>query len=144
MKIVDVNIVVYAVHRGAAQHETVRDWWEAALNSDEPVGLSWAALLGVLRLATHPAVFTQPLTVDQALGRLAAWLSHPNTRLLQETAEHWRVLQELISQTGTAGNRTSDAHLAALAICHGATLASCDSDFRRFRQLRWENPLAPK
>lgn len=144
MKIVDVNILVYAVHRGAAQHETVRSWWEAALSSDEPVGLCWAALLGFLRLATHSAVFTQPLAVEQALDRLDAWLSHPNTRLLQETSEHWRVFKELILQTGTAGNRTSDAHLAALAICHGATLVSCDLDFRRFRQLRWENPLAPK
>jgi toxin-antitoxin system PIN domain toxin len=85
-------------------------------------------------------VFAEPLALDDAIERVDAWLSHPNVRIVGETEEHWRVLKELLGQTGTAGNLTTDAHLAALAIAHGATLASCDADFARFRHLRWENP----
>jgi hypothetical protein len=39
------------------------------------------------------------------------------------------------------GNLVTDAHLAALAIEHGLTLCSADTDFARFRKLKWENPL---
>jgi uncharacterized protein len=42
---------------------------------------------------------------------------------------------------GAAGNLTSDAHLAALAIERGAVLCSADNDFSRFPRLRWSNPL---
>ena len=128
--------------RNAARHEAVRSWWEAALSDEEPVALAWIVLLGFLRLATNARVFPQPLTAEQAIARVEVWVSHPKTRLVTETSEHWRILQELLGETGTAGNLTADAHLAALAISHGATLVSCDADFGRYRHLRWENPVS--
>ncbi len=73
---------------------------------------------------------------------MAAWLSLPSVSVVREGDDHWRVLRELLIETGTAGNLTSDPHLAAIAISRGATLVSCDSDFGRFRGLRWEIPLA--
>ena len=99
-------------------------------------------ILGFLRPATNPHVFAKPLTLDQAIDRVDTWLSHPNTRLVSETDQHWQILKELIEESGTAGNFTTDAHLAALAISHAARLASCDADFGRFRHLRWENLTA--
>jgi uncharacterized protein len=51
------------------------------------------------------------------------------------------VLRGLVEPLGTAGNITTDAHLAALAIEHSAQLCSADTDFGRFRGLRWTNPL---
>jgi uncharacterized protein len=140
MRLVDLNVLLYAVNRNAPPHETVRRWWEAALSGEEPIGLPWNVLLGFLRLATSGRVFAAPLTPDQAIERVDAWLSHPNTRVVSETEEHWGILRELLNQTGTAGNLTTDAHLAALAISHGATLVSCDADFARFPRLLWENP----
>ena len=142
MKLVDLNVLLYAVNRSAPHHEAARSWWEAALSDDEPIGLAWIVLLGFLRLATNAQVFAEPLTPDQAMDRVEVWATHPKTRLVGETEEHWRILKELLEETGTAGNLTTDAHLAALAISHGATLVSCDADFGRFRHLRWENPLA--
>jgi uncharacterized protein len=139
MRLVDLNVLLYAVNRDSPRHETVRAWWEAALSSDEPVGFAWTVLLGFLRLSTNGRVFAEPLTPDQAIERMDAWLRHPNTRLVSEKEEHWRILRELLHDTGTAGNLTSDAHLAALAISHGARLSSCDTDFGRFPGLRWEN-----
>jgi toxin-antitoxin system PIN domain toxin len=142
MKLVDVNVLLYAVNRKAPRHGVVRSWWEAALSDEEPVALAWIVLLGFLRLATNARVFPEPLTPEQAIARVEAWVSHPRMRLVRETEEHWRILKELLEETGTAGNLTTDAHLAALAISHGATLVSCDADFGRYRHLRWENPVS--
>jgi toxin-antitoxin system PIN domain toxin len=143
MKIVDLNVLLYVVNEDAVQHDALRSWWEAVLRNDEPIGLAWMVLLGFLRLSTNPRVFPRPLTAELASGRIDRWLTHPNIRMVLETEEHWRILGQLLDETGTAGNLTSDAHLAALAIAHGATLVSCDADFARYRQLRWMNPLSP-
>jgi toxin-antitoxin system PIN domain toxin len=142
VKIVDVNILVYVTNTRDHAHSRVKAWWDVALQGDEPLGLTWHALVGFVRLATTPKVFSQPLPVGAALSKTAAWLSHPNTRLIQETAVHAEPFAELLAALGTAGKLTSDAHLAALAISHNATLVSCDTDFGRFRRLKWENPLA--
>ena len=142
MKLVDLNVLLYAINRDAPRHETIRSWWEKAMAGDEPVGLAWVVVLGFLRLATNARVFVKPLSSSQAIERVEAWLAHPNLRVVVETEEHWRILKELLAEAGAAGNLTTDAHLAALAISHGATLASCDADFGRFGALRWENPTA--
>jgi predicted nucleic acid-binding protein len=51
-------------------------------------------------------------------------------------------MRTLLEAVGTAGNLTSDAHLAAMAIEQGATLCSTDGDFARFPGIRYANPLA--
>lgn len=142
MRIVDLNVLLHAVNTDAAHHTRVLDWWEAAIADDEPIGLVWMVLLGFLRVATNPRVFPRPLGPDTAMSMLDTWLSLDNTVLLTEREEHWGILRSLLLEAGTAGNLTPDAHLAALAISHGAALVSCDSDFARFRGLRWENPVA--
>jgi hypothetical protein len=142
VKIVDLNVLAFAVNTSAAQHAAARAWWEAALQGNETVGLPWVVVLGFLRLATSPRVFPVPIPLDEALAKIDHWLAQPPVRLIYETQEHWRVLRALLEQTGAAGNLTTDAHLAALAIEHGATLVSCDTDFARFTKLRWESPLA--
>jgi toxin-antitoxin system PIN domain toxin len=106
------------------------------------LGFPWIVLLGFLRIATNPDIFPRPLTPDAATEKIAVWLSLSNTRLVQETDEHWSTLRALLSEAGTAGNLVTDAHLAALAISHGAELVSCDTDFAWFRGLRWHNPVA--
>jgi hypothetical protein len=141
VKIVDLNVLLYAVNEDAFHHKPVLRWWERALSGDEPVGLAWIVLLGFLRLSTNPAVFRRPLDVEAAIDAVDAWLSLDSTRLVQEKEEHWDILRSLLTHAGAAGNLTTDAHLAALAVSHGAVLVSCDTDFGRFKELRWENPL---
>jgi len=141
MKIVDVNILIYTASRQSRFHSQVHAWWNNALNGDEPIGLCWPVLIGFLRIMTHPGILPTPLSVDQVLARIELWLNHPMCRLVQETENHWQILQRVISDASATGNLTTDAHLAALAISRGATLVSCDTDFRRFHQLRWENPI---
>jgi hypothetical protein len=141
VRIVDLNILLYTVNSEAAEHERAHTWWEHAVNDEEIIGLAWVVLLGFLRLSTNPRVFPRPLSPGTAAAKLDAWLSRDNVRVVRERDEHWDTLKPLLSATGTAGNLTTDAHLAALAIRHDAVLVSSDMDFARFEGLRWENPL---
>ena len=142
MKVIDLNLLLYAVNRDSASHERAKEWLEGVLSGEEPVALAWTVLLGFLRLATSPRVFPRPLEADQALELIDGWLALPHVAPLVPGDEHWRILRDLIATSGTAGNLTTDAHLAALAIEHGAELCSSDGDFARFRALRWVNPIA--
>lgn len=138
MKLVDLNVILYAVNRDTPLHQASRAWWEGALNGDETVGLPWVVLLGFLRIATHPSIFARPLSPEAAARHVTAWLAREQVHLVREKDDHWQVLSNLLKKSGTAGNLTTDAHLATLAITHDATLVSYDTDFARFPGLRRE------
>lgn len=142
MKVPDLNLLIYAVDRSSPAHTAARDWWNDLMSGNETVGFSWTVLLGFVRLTTNPSVVAKPLTAGEALDYLERWLAHPNTTVIEPTTRHPVILRDLLTDSGTAGNLVSDAHLAALAIEHGADLCSADRDFGRFAGLRWVNPLA--
>lgn len=141
MIVVDVNLLIYAVNEDAALHERAKAWWESSLSSQTPVGLPWSVLLGFVRLTTNPRVMPKPITPSQAFAYVDDWLAQPIVSVVDATDHHWATFKELLAPLGTAGNLTTDAHLAALAIEHGARLYSTDNDFGRFKGLRWTNPL---
>ena len=141
MIIVDANLLLYAVNEDASHHTAARAWLEAAVSGTETVGLPWLVLLAFLRLATRNGLFQKPLTVDAAFEVIADWTQQPAVTIPEPTTRHLQIMRELVSPLGLAGNLTSDAYLAALAIEHGAELCSADSDFGRFARLRWRNPL---
>ncbi|MEO8623340.1 MAG: TA system VapC family ribonuclease toxin, partial [bacterium] len=99
-------------------------------------------ILGFLRISTHARILPRPLSPEQAVAVVDSWLARPQVLVLHATDSHWSILRDLLVESGTAGNRTTDAHLASLAIEHDAELLSTDTDFARFRQLRWTNPIA--
>jgi hypothetical protein len=143
VKLVDLNLLLYAVNADAPHHQRARDWWEAALSGTETVALAWPVVLGFLRLATRPGLFPHPLTCEQALTLLDEWIQQPVVVLLNPGERHWSLLQALLTAAGTAGNLTTDAFLAALAVEYDAELHSADADFLRFSPpLRFVNPLA--
>jgi toxin-antitoxin system PIN domain toxin len=142
VRIPDLNLLIYAVDRDAPEHATALRWWNALLSGSETVGLAWIVMLGFVRLTTNPRVVRSPLTSDEALDYVDRWLAHPTTTVVGPTRKHAAVLRDLIASTGTAGNLVTDAHLATLAIEHGAELYSADRDFGRFAGLDWVNPLA--
>jgi toxin-antitoxin system PIN domain toxin len=141
VKIPDVNLLLYAYDSRSARHGDARKWLEQTLSESEPVGLAWVVLLAFVRLSTRSVVVEHPLEVGAALELVESWLDQPCATVIDPTHRHAAVLRELLTPLGTAGNLTTDAHLAALAIEHGATLCSCDSDFARFPRLRWQDPL---
>lgn len=140
MYLVDANVLIYAINESAEMHERARSWLDGALNGEEQVGFAWIALLAFVRLATNPAVFPRPLGVTDATEMVREWLVQPRSIVLDPTARHVDLLSGLLAETGAGGNLVNDAHLAALAVEHDAVLVSFDTDFARFRGLRWKTP----
>jgi toxin-antitoxin system PIN domain toxin len=141
VKLPDVNLFVYAYDALAPQHAPAKDWLEEALSGSETVAFAWAALVGFIRLTTSRQRFGSPWSIEHALDVVDSWLAQPVATVVHPTSRHAAVLRDLLAPLGSGGNLTSDAHLAALAIEHGATLCSHDNDFSRFAGLRWEDPL---
>jgi hypothetical protein len=142
MIVPDVNLLVHAYNSESRIHPAARAWWEALLNGTQPVGLSWVTVLGFIRLTTHRQILANPLTVSSACAHVRTWLARPSVAILHPGNRHADVLFGLLENLGSAGNLTTDAHLAALSIEHQAELHSTDADFARFPGLRWKNPTA--
>lgn len=140
MRIVDANVLLHAVNRDSPQHALARAWLDAALAGTETLGFAWSVILAFMRVSTHPVVFSQPLTSEEALGVMRSLLAQPSAAIVEPTARHLAVLGGLLGASGTAGNLVNDAHLAALAAEHAAELVSFDSDFGRFNGLTWSRP----
>ena len=140
MVVVDANVLLYAVDTASAHHEQSRSWLDSSPGGAEAVGLAWIALLAFIRVGTNPSILPVPMTADDATGQVETWLGAPAAVVPEPTARHPGVLRGLLRETGTAGNLTTDAHLAALAIEHGAEVVSYDRDFVRFPGVRQRLP----
>lgn len=141
MIVPDVNLLVYAYNRADPQHEAARDWWETTLNNTDPVGLPWIVSSGFIRLMTHPRVLQTPLAVAEAIRHVQSWLDQPCVVVLEPGKLFANRFLGFLNELGTAGNLTTDAYLAALAVEHQGELLSADTEFHRFKGLRWRNPL---
>jgi uncharacterized protein len=139
--LVDANLLLYATDTRSKFHQPAKAWLIEQLNGKRRVGLPWQSLGAFLRLATHPRVSAHPLTAADAWSAISAWLAAPVAWIPQPGAEHATLLGELFVRHEPAGNLVPDALLAALALEHGLTIYSADTDFARFTEIRWENPL---
>lgn len=142
MKVVDANVLLYAVNSDARHHEASRRWLDGVLSGEATVGFSWLALLAFTRLATKVGLFPSPLSVEAAFDRIDAWLAAPPAVLLHPTKDHAGIVRRLLEPTGSGANLVNDAHLAALAIEHKGVVMSYDNDFERFEGVRREVPPA--
>lgn len=142
MILIDANILLYAHTEGSQEQERCRKWLLSAFGSAVPVCLSWLTICAFLRITTHPRLLARPLGMKDATAIVEQWVGHPNCVVLQPGDRHWQLLSKLLAGGTVTGAKVMDAHLAALAIEHGATLASADRDFRSFKGLRLVNPLA--
>lgn len=136
----DVNVLVHAHNSDSPMHEAARLWWDECLSGTQGVGLAWVVLLGFVRISTHRKVLLRPLPVHHVLARIESWLRLPHVHIPHPSDRHFAGLQEALQGLGTAGNLTTDAHLATLARQRGYVLYTTDADFSRFSGLRWVNP----
>jgi uncharacterized protein len=142
VNLVDANVLLYAVNSSALHHERSRRWLDGALSGGDTVAFAWIALLAFLRLSTKRELFPAPLTVEQAMDRVDAWLGAAPAVVVEPTPRHATIVRSLLSPLGAGGNLVSDAHLAALAVEHRCGIVSFDNDFSRFPNVRWEPPPA--
>jgi toxin-antitoxin system PIN domain toxin len=140
--LIDANLLIYAIDSDAPQHGRARPWLEHVLSGTDPVGLPWIVILAFIRITTRDGIMRRPLPLDAALAYVQSWLQQPCVEAVAPGAAHWPILCRLLEATGTAGNLTSDAHIAALALERGASVCSTDHDFARFPGIRHVNPLA--
>ncbi|MHB1928050.1 MAG: TA system VapC family ribonuclease toxin [Acidimicrobiales bacterium] len=143
MKLPDGNVLLYAVNTDSAHHEDSRRWLDAALSGGETVGFTWIALLAFVRLSTKVELFPSPLSVDEAMARVDAWLAAGPAVVVEPTSAHPRVLHQLLRGLGAGADLVNDAHLAALSLEHKGTVVSYDRDFSRFPGVRWSLPPSP-
>jgi toxin-antitoxin system PIN domain toxin len=137
----DVNLLVYAHNVRDPRHPKALAWWSECLSGQEGVALAWAVIHGFVRVTTHPRVFERPLTVEESLSRVEEWMTLPHVHLVEPPRGHFQTWAALLRELGTAGNLSTDAHLAALAMERGLILHTTDADFSRFPGLKWRNPL---
>ncbi len=142
MILVDANLLLYAYDASSEHHARARTWLEESLSGSDPIGFTWVTLLAFLRISTNPRALVRPLSLAEAAAIVSSWLNQPCVSLLEPGERHWEILSALLEPAQARGPLVMDAHLAALAMEHGAILASNDRDFSRFEGLRTTNPLA--
>lgn len=142
MIVPDVNLLIHAYNQASPVHDKARTWWESTMNSNSPVGLTWIAAAGFIRITTNHRIMARPLPPTKACSHVRSWLTRPIVTILQPGARHADLMFGFLEKLGTAGNLTTDAQLAAIAVEFQAELQSTDADFSRFPGLKWKNPLA--
>jgi toxin-antitoxin system PIN domain toxin len=140
VRIVDANVLLYAVNEDALHHDVSRTWLDRALGGADTVGLSWVALLAFVRLSTKREVFARPLEVADAMTQVQDWIAAPGAVVVHPSAAHAELLRQAMADVGLGGNLTNDAHLVALARENRADIVSYDNDFARFTGVRWTTP----
>jgi toxin-antitoxin system PIN domain toxin len=139
----DVNILVCAYDDTSSFHKSASLWLEKVL-SDEQVFLSWHTICGFLRIITNNRIYKNPVTIDQAIEIVDAWIELENTHIVAPEKRHWPIFAKMLTESQAAGNLVMDAHVAAMAASCGASVASTDRDFTRFPGIRFVNPIASK
>ncbi|MFT3798942.1 type II toxin-antitoxin system VapC family toxin [Microbacterium sp.] len=140
MRVVDANVLLYAVNEDAPQHDASREWLDRALSGEDTVGFAWVAMLAFARLSTRGDIFAHPLSPGEAFSQLDDWVCAPGGRVVHPGERHLGILSSLLAELGLGGNLVNGAHLAALALEHRASVVSYDSDFTRFSGLRSHTP----
>jgi toxin-antitoxin system PIN domain toxin len=140
--LIDANLLLFATDATSPAHERSAAWLEAQLNGERRVGIPWESLNAFVRISTHPRASSHPLKPDLAWGIVEDWLAAPTVWVPGPTERHATVLGTLMRKYRPAGNLVPDAHLAAIAMEHGLEVCSADTDFARFTEVRWQNPLA--
>ncbi len=141
MRLVDVNVLVYAFREDAPEHAAHRAWFEALVGSDEAYGVSDIVLSGFVRVVTNPRIFKTPASLELALAFVNAFRGRPNAVMIAPGARHWGIFTRLCEDVCARGNLVPDVWLAALAIESGSEFITADRGFARFVGLRWQVPL---
>jgi toxin-antitoxin system PIN domain toxin len=141
MRLVDVNVLVYASRGELEHHKACLAFVEDMVNGDETYAVTDFVMTGFVRVVTNPRIFRTPTPLDRALTFAEQVRNQPHAVVVNPGGRHWDVFSRLCRQVGGKGGVISDAYLAAVAIEHGCELVTVDRDFARFPSLRHRSPL---
>jgi hypothetical protein len=142
--LIDANLLIYAADSGASHHVAANAWLRRVLNGDERVGLPWTSIGAFMRVLTNPRSTRNPISPATAWDTMTKWLAADVAWVPVASGRTAGPFGELVVRHQLTANLIPDAQLAALAIEHGQVVMSADSDFARFPEIRWVNPLLPK
>src|SRR5918996_6514201 len=129
----DINLLLYASDASSPFHPTARAFLDRLAEGPEIAYLFWPVISGYLRIATHPAVFTTPLSPEEAMANMDELLSLPHVQAPGEGERFWPRLREVSKEAGARGNMLPGWH--RLARMRGNWLRRVwthDRDYRRF------------
>lgn len=136
----DVNVLVNAFRIDTSDHLLCRNWLERAVNGESRYGISPQVLSGMIRVATHPKVFTRPSRLSETIEFCNFLQDQPHCAIIQPGEQHWSVFCRLCKEADARGNLVPDAWFAALAIESGCEWITLDRDYARFPGLQWRVP----
>jgi toxin-antitoxin system PIN domain toxin len=136
VRIPDVNVLLNSINSDSPHQARAAEWMESSLSGNETIGFPVISLIGFIRISTSRSALESPLAPTEALDQVDSWLGSTVATVIHPGPRHLALLRSLLEHTGTAGNLTTDAHLAALALEQRATLATFDGDFHRFPSLK--------
>ena len=144
MLLPDVNVLIYAHFEDVvAEHREYAHWLTRMATGPEPFALSVLVLSGFLRIATNSRIFNPPATLATVFDFVSSLTERPNARIVGPGPDHLSIFERFCREAGATGKLVADAQHAAIAVEHGCTMVSTDSDFNRFPGLRWQHPLRP-
>ena len=137
----DVNVLIYAFRSDADRHDEYKAWLENVINSPAAYGMSPQVLASVVRICTHPRIFTKPSTLTDVFDFSRALMDQPNAHAITPGERHWQIFSKLCFESKATGNIAQDAWFAALAVESGCEWVTTDQDYARFKGLTWRSPL---
>ena len=142
MLLPDVNVLIYAHFEDiVAEHPEYARWLTRLATGPEPFALSVLVLSGFVRVATNSRIFDPPATLATAFDFVTSLVERPTARIVGPGPDHLSIFEKLCREARATGKLVADAQHAAVAVEHGCTMVSTDSDFNRFAGLRWQHPL---
>jgi hypothetical protein len=138
----DVNVLVLAHRADQDDHKLVSNWLTTEVNSDRPFAMTDAAVAGFMRVVTSPRIYSHPSSVAVALRFVDGMMERSNCVPVSAGPRHWPIFRRMVKEADARGNLVPAAHLAAIAVEHGATVATRDRGFARFPGVPWIDPLA--
>lgn len=137
----DTNLLLYAYDQSSPFHTRAKAWCEEIMSGATPVILLPTVVFGFVRISTHSRIFNHPFSPSEVASHVRSWLARRHTQLHEMLMEDVESALDLLQNAGTAGNLTTDAQIAAVAMRLDAEVHTADLDFGRFPGVRWINPL---
>ena len=140
MRVVDANVLIYAVEAESPFHEASHRWLSDALFSSEITIIPWVSVLTLVRIATDPRIYDDPWSASDLMREVDWWLRTPSVLKHPPVDPSPALVAEMIEHKHGRGSHVNDAFLAAVAKTNEADVVSFDGDFAHYPGIRWVRP----